>query len=136
MNLKTAKKKDLKVTRIAIPDWEKVESLVLVYPQKLYKRNHLIKFYNKLINYLPDDLKITLIVKDEEVEKRIHKLFPNRNIVTHIIEEVVDIWIRDWAPLCITDEKFRFSAKFLYNSSTAFVHSDIYIVNNYLTFNP
>lgn len=115
MDPETTGQKELKVDRMAIPDWGKVESLVLVYPQKLWGRSHLVKFYNNLIDSLPNDLKIIVLVKDEEVDKRIHRLFPNRNFVTHIIEEVTDIWIRDYAPLCVLNGAYRHSAKFLYN---------------------
>jgi agmatine deiminase len=103
------------VNRSAIADWGKVDTLVLVYPQKLYRRNHLTKFYDKFINTLPNDLKIILLVKNEKIAELIHKQFFNRNIHTHIFEDINDIWIKDYAPLCIFYGELRQTSKFLYN---------------------
>lgn len=107
----------------AIPDWGSCRSLVLVYPLNLYSRKHLVSFYDKFINQLANDILITIIVKNAKVERHVLNLFHDRNIKSIIIAEVNDIWIRDWAPLCLQSEDLYTSAKFIY-SPTYFKEKD------------
>jgi agmatine deiminase len=95
------KKKRSKIMKL-IPDWHKPRSLVLVWPEKLHNRNHLIRFYKEFIRLLPSGLELTLILKNKEIEKLISAELQHINsgitIQYHVIPIVEDIWIRDWAP--------------------------------------
>ncbi len=89
-----------------VPDWNPPKSLVLVWPEGLYGKIGLIPFYSSLIEKLPKDLHLTLIIKrlDQTKAKEIQQLNTKIKIEFVEIPIVEDIWIRDWAPFLAKDE--------------------------------
>lgn len=108
-----------------IAEWEACQSLFLVYPEGLEKRNELIPFYNKFISILPQEIKLNLLVKNSQIEKRLRNtlhVLNYKNEINYIISENIrDIWIRDWAPIILIDSnrnkiaiKAKYSPRYLY----------------------
>ena len=55
---------DLNIRSNTIPDWGKSKAVAFVYPYKIQAREHLKKFYDKLLAYIPEEIDIILLVKD------------------------------------------------------------------------
>jgi agmatine deiminase len=117
MKITNANVENMIIPRETIPEWAKASSIVLVYPRGIDGRNKLENFYKKFINSLPEDLKITLIVKSTEVEELVKKLFHHRKVETIIFQEVSDIWIKDWAPVLVLHKGNICTVKFKYDPS-------------------
>jgi agmatine deiminase len=113
--------KDLVVNRKTLPDWHGVKSLVMVYPYKLQDREHLLPFYNIFLTYIPDEIKIILLVNHIDAEREIERLRIEYGITNDIefliYPNLFDIWIRDYAPLIIEEGGSVFPVKFNYNPS-------------------
>ncbi len=109
---------DLVVNRHALPDWYPCKSLALVYPFKLKGREHLIPFYDKLLRYVPDDVGITLVVRDASFEaaylNKCHKSGITNQIDFVEIPDISDIWIRDFAPITIIEGGLKTALQFEY----------------------
>lgn len=113
--------KDLKVDRSTIPDWGKCQAIVLVYPYKVHGRQHLMPFYDKFLKYIPEDIKIILLVKDLSVEIDLRSKCLTDGIQNTIefveFPQLSDIWVRDYAPLTATDMCILYPVKFKYDPS-------------------
>ena len=97
---------------------EKDKNLVLVYPYGIW-RNFYIAFYDVFIRdylfkYL-EKVKITFIVKDKIGKLLIEEKFKCFDFNVYVIQETLDIWIRDWAPIVCNNiiVKAKFSPKYL-----------------------
>lgn len=110
--------KGLKVDRRIIPDWGKCKSIVFVYPFKMRDREHLIPFYDKLLSYIPKDIDIILVAKDmsfaDKYRQQCQQNGVNNKIEFIEISQISDIWIRDFAPLTLTEMGIRQPVKFEY----------------------
>ena len=110
---------DLVVNRHAIPDWYSCKSVVFVYPYKLRDREYLIPFYDKLLLFIPDDVGITLVVKDSGFSQEYLKTCREKGISNKIefieIPSISDIWIRDFAPITITEIGIMTALQFEYD---------------------
>jgi len=79
-----------------IPDFLKVTSLFLVYPdgfKNIYSK--LTNFYEQLIGLIPDDIQLNLVVNSEESGIRIKQLFPNKKFEYLVIPDFEELWLRD-----------------------------------------
>lgn len=113
--------KDLKVDRCTIPDWGKCQAIVLVYPYKVKDREHLKPFYDKFLKYIPNDIKIILLVKDASIAYE-YKKDCLANEIQNTIEfveypDLSDIWVRDYAPLTVSEMGMVYPVKFKYDPS-------------------
>jgi agmatine deiminase len=112
---------DLVVNRNALPDWYSCQSVVFVYPYKMRDREHLIPFYNKLWQYIPDDIGITLVVKDKSFSQDYLKTCRDKGISNQIdfieCKDIQDIWIRDFAPLTVLEGNIMTAWQFEYKPS-------------------
>jgi agmatine deiminase len=92
-----------------IPEWTKPKSLVLVWPEGLCRRSHLVPFYLDLISLVPESVPLVLLVKHKKLMsgalRAIHKINPRLQVNVHELPMVQDIWIRDWAPAVATNEQ-------------------------------
>ena len=111
--------KDLVVNRHTLPDWYHCQSIAFVYPIKLKDREHLIPFYDKLWSYIPNDVGITLVVKDLSFTQGYLKKCRENGITNNIefieCKEISDIWIRDFAPLTILEGSIKNAWQFEYS---------------------
>jgi agmatine deiminase len=109
---------DLVVNRNALPDWYRCKSVVLVYPYKMTDREHLMPFYDKLWQYIPDDVGITLVVKDMSFSQEYLKTCREKGIANNIdfieCRDIQDIWIRDFAPLTVLEGNIKTAWQFEY----------------------
>jgi len=109
---------DLKANRNAIPDWHQCQSIVFVYPYKLKDREHLIPFYDKLLTFIPNDVGITLVVKNSSFSKKYIQKCRENGITNNIkfieCSDISDIWIRDFAPLSIMENSLKTAVQFNY----------------------
>ena len=114
-------KKELVVMQCIIPDWGKCRAIVLVYPYKMKDREYLMPFYDKLLKYIPKDIKIILVVRDLSFSKDYKQKCLNNGVINQLdfieIPQISDIWIRDYAPLTLTAMGRNFPVKFEYNPS-------------------
>ena len=81
----------------------------IVWPEQLDGRKHLVKFYKDYIGCFAPDTNLNIILKDISIEGKVFdqimKVNQSINIIFHQIPEVMDIWIRDWAPLPVKTDK-------------------------------
>lgn len=77
-------------------EWSKVKTLVLVYPAGVSYYEHLTFFYHELINKIPEDIHITLLIKPIQLKYNLE--FKRGNIQFEEVPELSDIWVRDFAP--------------------------------------
>jgi agmatine deiminase len=87
---------------------EKEHNLVLVYPYGIHN-DHYTPFYddfikNYLLKYLTNT-KITLLVDRSEAVNIIEKRFGKDVCGTVMLFRSNDIWLRDWMPVCISNNK-------------------------------
>jgi agmatine deiminase len=113
--------KDLKVDRRTISDWGKCQAIVLVYPYKVKDRAHLIPFYDKFLKYIPEDIKIILLVKDSSIADEYKKNCLANGVLNTIefveFPDLSDIWVRDYAPLTVSEMGMMYPVKFKYDPS-------------------
>ncbi len=87
----------------------KKNKIFLVWPEQLNGRKHLTKFYYDYISYFAPETNLNIILKDISIKtnilKQIQSINQSINISFHHIPEVMDIWIRDWAPLPVQTDK-------------------------------
>jgi agmatine/peptidylarginine deiminase len=80
-------------------DFSKVERLVLVYPLNILEAGYdyrvLVPFYDQLIVLVPEEIRITVFVKSEEIGQRIKDLRENLDYV--VLKGHSTIWLRDTA---------------------------------------
>ncbi len=80
-------------------DFSRVERLVLVYPLNIreagYDYRVLVPFYDQLIVLVPEEIRITVFVKSEEIGQRIKDLRENLDYV--VLKGHSTIWLRDTA---------------------------------------
>ena len=112
---------DLIVNRHALSDWYPCKSVVFVYPYKLKDREHLTKFYDKLWLYVPKEVGITLVVSDLSFSEEYHKKCRDNGFCVPIrfieVPEISDIWIRDFAPITVTESSIKTAWQFKYAPS-------------------
>jgi len=86
-----------------------LNNIFIVWPEQLSGRKHLAGFYIEYIRKLSPDIYLNIILKNKSIEERlttnIKDINPLINISVHEIPEVMDIWIRDWAPLPVVNDK-------------------------------
>lgn len=87
----------------------KKNKVFLVWPEQLKERKGLTKFYCDYISCFAPSTNLNIILKDISIEEKIFEQIASRNqsinIAFHHIPEVMDIWIRDWAPLPVQTDK-------------------------------
>jgi len=110
---------DVIVNHTVLPDWYPCQSVVFVYPFKLKDREHLITFYDKLLSFIPNDIGISLVVKDDTFTKEFLNKCRDVGISNPIeiikIPEISDIWIRDFAPITVGGEGIKTAWQFEYS---------------------
>jgi len=92
-------------------------NVALVYPDKLpEKRNELVAFYDSFIRAILDgsDINELTIIHRSGLKEKLLKLFPSSKVKLIESNSVQDIWIRDFAPIYINQERVF---KALYNPS-------------------
>lgn len=113
--------KELIVNRSIMPDWGKCKGIALVYPYKMKSREHLIPFFDKLLFYIPKDIDIMLVARDLSFANDYKQKCSNYGVTNKIefleIPHISDIWIRDFAPLTLTEMGIRMPVKFEYSPS-------------------
>lgn len=111
--------KDLRVDRSTIPDWGKCQAIVLVYPYKVKDREHLMTFYDKFLKYIPEEIKIILLVKDSSITDEYKKNCLANGVLNTIefveYHDLSDIWVRDYAPLAVFEMGMLYPVKFKYD---------------------
>jgi len=127
--------KDLKINRSTLPDWHSCKAIVLVYPYKINGREHLQSFYDKLLSYIPAEIDIVLLVRDQSIanvfnKKCIKAGIPN-NIEFEIYPDLFDIWVRDYAPLTVTEMGMLSPVKFEYKPSYVEKKFEKYVLNDH-----
>lgn len=110
---------DLVVKRRAKPDWWPCKSVILVYPAGIKGRERLVPFYHELLEYIPEEVEIIFLIKDEKYTQNIKALQQKikNPIKTEINPKLHDIWIRDYAPLSVYQDNIQLPVKFNYNPS-------------------
>jgi len=77
------------------------EILAMVFPYGIF--NKYLKFYDEFLNdyifKLQDEIRIILIVNNPQAKQVLEDKFIGKEYEILLIPEVVDIWIRDWAPI-------------------------------------
>lgn len=90
----------------ALPDW-KTRSVFFVWPLGLTGRNLLVNAYRDIIGHIPPEIDIHIIIRDESYKdgaiKKIRRVRPEGPLSFHVIPGVMDIWIRDWAPVPVSN---------------------------------
>ncbi|MEK6616824.1 MAG: agmatine deiminase family protein [Bacteroidota bacterium] len=105
-----------------IPEWNEPKGLVLVYPANLPTnpneppKKTLINFYDSFIQLLLDssDLSEITIIHRKGLKELLTKKFPSKRIMLIEINDVQDIWARDFMPIYLFNETV---CKALYNPS-------------------
>lgn len=98
----------------------KPKGIALVWPEGLpvaydgTNRKTLRGFYENLIEAIPKEIEITLIVKSQKIANSIKEVYNRKNVKTLVASRVKDIWIRDWAPLNLYNKGSVKSLKFKY----------------------
>lgn len=78
------------------PDYSEVKDLFLAYPEGFDDGYHSLKdFYVKLIEIIPDEINLFIIVNNKEAEREINVLFPHKKIKVILIPDFNEIWLRD-----------------------------------------
>ncbi len=87
----------------------KQNKVFLIWPEQLKSRKKLIKFYFDYISCFAPGTNLNIILKDNSIKENVIEQIASRNrsinISFHHIPEVMDIWIRDWAPLPVQTDK-------------------------------
>lgn len=87
------------------PDYLKVKSLFLVYPDRFKNPySKLTDFYKQLIGLVPDDIQLNLIVNNDGPGRKIKELFPNKKIEYLTIPDFEELWLRDLMGFNIGDK--------------------------------
>lgn len=77
-------------------DYSKVKNLFLVYPKNFgTPYEELTSFYLKLYELIPDEIRLFIIVNNEEAGKEVKLHFPTKNIEIILIDGFDEIWLRD-----------------------------------------
>jgi len=96
----------------------KQNNIFIVWPEQIDGRKHLLKFYKDYIGFFATNTNLNIILKDISIEDKICEQIASRNqtinIIFHHIPEVMDIWIRDWAPLHVQTDKGKILLKAKY----------------------
>jgi len=91
-----------------VPEWSEPKSLVLVWPEGLYGRSHLVPCYLDLFSAIPKSIPVVLLVKQKKLRtgalSAIHTINPRLEVSIYELPMVQDIWIRDWAPVVVKNE--------------------------------
>ncbi len=104
-----------------LPDWH-TRSVFFVWPGGLAGRTKCVPAILKLISAVPAHIPVTLIAKNarlvEEALRACAQIGRADVIAAMELPTVMDIWIRDWAPIIVTDrEGSQRAVKALYNPS-------------------
>jgi len=77
-------------------DYSLVKDLFLVYPKNFGTHyENLIPFYLKLYDLIPNEIRLFIIVNNEEAGKELKINFPEKNIEIILIDGFDEIWLRD-----------------------------------------
>lgn len=77
-------------------DYSLVKDLFLVYPKNFgAPYESLTNFYLKLYELIPDEIRLFIIVNNEEAGKELKAKFPEKNIKIILIDDFDEIWLRD-----------------------------------------
>jgi agmatine deiminase len=127
--------KDLKVNRSTIPDWGNCKAIVLVYPYKIKGREHLQHFYDKLLTYIPAEIDIVLLVRDQSIINAFRQKCLNagikNNIEFEVYPDLFDIWVRDYAPLTVIEMGMLSPVKFEYKPSYVEKKFEKHVLNDH-----
>lgn len=78
------------------PDYALVKDLFLAYPLGFGKHyNSFIPFFDELISLIPNEVHLYIIVNNERAARKLHSLFPDKNLDVTVIKEFYEIWLRD-----------------------------------------
>ena len=81
-------------------------------------------FYDKLLTYIPKDIDIILLVKDSSFANDYSNKCLKQGVLirNEYVEfpDLFDIWVRDYAPLTVTEMGILYPVKFEYAS--AYIH--------------
>lgn len=90
------------------PEWQIPQGIVIVYPDKLpNKREELIPFYDYFIQSLIDnsELKEINLIHKQGLKESLNKKFTNSKVKLICLNNVQDIWIRDFAPIASSENE-------------------------------
>ncbi len=79
-----------------VTDFDKVENLILAYPQH-YENEYvqLVKFYDQLIELIPSEINLVLIVNSRKLKLDLLSKYSHRSINIIVNEYWDEIWLRD-----------------------------------------
>lgn len=93
-----------------IPDWH-ITHFFFVWPASIPNRKKIIPLLLDICKEIPVSSTITIIIKNQKDECKIRQLFEEnflfRKIEIITLPSLMDIWIRDWAPLPVIVKKGR-----------------------------
>lgn len=100
-----------------LPDWTTPRELFLVWPGNIPNRKSLVPIYLNLINLVPNEICISIIIENKSEENKIQCLFNENEIIRAVTfvaippdnDKSYDIWIRDWAPVCGVEDSGKTS---------------------------
>lgn len=97
------------------------KGIALVWPEELPKasdgsnRDVLKDFYLQLLDKIPSEIEVTVIVKYEnqktKIKRELQNIYPDHNFKFIVISSIRDIWIRDWAPIMIMNNSKKYAIK-------------------------
>ncbi len=94
-----------------LPEWERDNKLILVWPGDLGDRRHLHNIYRNLFKLLQDNQEIELLVRSAHTRRRLEGILerdhPQLSPRVHALSDLRDIWIKDWAGLPALNENGR-----------------------------
>lgn len=98
----------MKYSLKVIPDWGS-SMLFIVWPRGIEGRGILEKAYIDLTAFVPEDIALHILVKSKSIIEGISNVIkrerPGRRVFFHELSSVMDIWIRDWAPVPVRNDK-------------------------------
>jgi agmatine/peptidylarginine deiminase len=78
------------------PDYAKVNSLFLTYPENFDHEYHeLAPFFEGLISLCPPDITCFVIVNNDNSARYIKKIFKNKDVRPIVVSEFYEVWLRD-----------------------------------------
>lgn len=127
--------KDLIVNRSSVPDWGNCKAILFVYPYKIKGREHLMSFYDKLLTFIPVEIDIILLIRDLSFANAFKQNCLKDGILNNIefveYPDLFDIWVRDYAPLTVSEMGMLSPVKFEYKPSYVEKKYEKYILNDH-----
>lgn len=111
---------------LLIPEWANPDAIALVWPEHLRAGvgSKLKNIYKSIIQLLVEnDQKVLLICNDRNDRSKLSKIFPE-SVNFLQIDEVADIWVRDFGPLFLSDSRktwpvnLNYKPSYVYNKTS------------------